>query len=125
MNDFYYKKLDAYHLAKEFALSAYSLLKGFPEFEQFALCNQIRRAAISVPSNIVEGMGRMSVRERLHFLEISYASIFEALCQFDISLSLGYITQEQYDEIEQTTVKLSKVLSGLRKSLMKKLLNSD
>ena len=95
MNDFFYKKLDAYKIAKEFTIYVYSLLKEYPPFEQYALCDQLRRATISVPSNIAEGMGRMSIKERIHFLEISYASMTEVLCQLDISESLGYITKKR------------------------------
>ena len=68
MNDFFYKKVDAYHLAKEYVLYVYSLLKNYPQHENHALCDQIRRAAISIPSNIAEGLGRTAVKERIHFL---------------------------------------------------------
>jgi four helix bundle protein len=120
MNDFFYKKLEAYKLAKEFTIYVYSLLKAYPIYEQYAICDQLRRAAVSVPSNIAEGMGRMSVKERLHFLEISYASIMEVLCQLDISLSLGYINEAQLSEAESLATTLTKVMSGLRKSLENK-----
>ncbi len=120
MNDFFYKKLEAYKLAKEFTIYVYSLLKAYPIYEQYAICDQLRRAAVSVPSNIAEGMGRMSVKERLHFLEISYASIMEVLCQLDISLSLGYINEAQLSEAESLSTTLTKVMSGLRKSLENK-----
>ena len=95
MNDFFYKKLDAYKIAKELTVYVYSLLRKYPSFEQYALCDQLRRAVVSVPSNIAEGMGRMAIKERIHFLEISYASMIEVLCQLDISESLGYITSEE------------------------------
>ena len=120
MNDFFYKKLEAYKLAKEFTIYVYSLLKAYPIYEQYAICDQLRRAAVSVPSNIAEGMGRMSVKERLHFLEISYASIMEVLCQLDISLSLGYVNEAQLSEAESLATTLTKVMSGLRKSLENK-----
>ena len=117
MNDFFYKKLEAYKMAKEFTIYVYSLLKAYPTYEQYAICDQLRRAAVSVPSNIAEGMGRMSIKERLHFLEISYASIMEVLCQLDISLSLGYINEAQLSKAESLATTLTKVMSGLRKSL--------
>ena len=74
MSDFFYKNLDTYKIAKDFVLYTYHLLKKYPSFEQYALCDQLRRSSISVPSNIAEGMGRMAVKERIHFLEIAYAS---------------------------------------------------
>ena len=121
MNDFYYKKLDAYKIAKEFTIYVYSLIRKFPPFEQYALCDQLRRATVSVPSNIAEGMGRMAIKERIHFLEISYASMTEALCQLDISESLGYITLEELQKAEEISDRLGRVMSGLRKSLNDKL----
>ena len=123
MNDFFYKKLEAYKLAKELTMYIYSLLKNFPSYEQYALCDQLRRAAISIPSNIAEGMGRMAVKERIHFLEISYASIMEVICQLDISQSLGYIDERELKDAETKAETLTKVMSGLRKSLSEKVNN--
>ena len=120
MNDFFYKRLDAYNYAKEFTKYIYSLLKKFPAYEQYALCDQIRRSAVSVPSNIAEGMGRMAVKERIHFLEISYASMIEVLSQLDISESLGYITSEELANAEADGLRLARIMSGLRKSLQDK-----
>ena len=125
MNDFFYKKLDAYKIAKEFTIYVYSLIRKFPSFEQYALCDQLRRATVSVPSNIAEGMGRMAIKERTHFLEISYASMTEALCQLDISESLGYITPEELQKVEEISDRLGRVISGLRKSLNEKINNNQ
>ena len=121
MKDFFYKKLDAYNIAKDFTIYVYSIQRKFPSFEQYALCDQLRRAAVSVPSNIAEGMGRMSIKERLHYLEISYASMIEVLCQLDISHSIGYITQEELDKAEEIADHLSRVMSGLKRNLSSKL----
>ena len=123
MNDFFYKKLDAYKIAKEFTIYVYSLVNIFPAYEQYGLCDQLRRAAVSVPSNIAEGMGRMAPKERVHFLEISYASIIEVLCQLDISQTIGYITEEDLANAEEIAGRLTKVMSGLRKSLIDKIQN--
>ena len=121
MKDFFYKKLDAYQIAKEFTLYVYSLVKKFPSYEQFAICDQLRRAAVSVPSNIAEGMGRMAVKERIHFLEISYGSIIEVLCQLDLAMSLGYISEQELDNAEEIASRLTKVMFGLRRSLSEKI----
>jgi four helix bundle protein len=125
MKDFFYKKLDAYKIAKEFTIYVYSLLKKYPSYEQYALCDQLRRAVVSIPSNIAEGMGRMSVKERIHFLEISYASMTEVLCQLDISESLGYISAEELQQAESIVERLARVMSGLRKSLNYKINNNQ
>ena len=125
MKDFFYKNLDAYKVAKEFTIFVYALQRKFPTYEQFAICDQLRRAAVSVPSNIAEGMGRMAIKERLHFLEISYASMIEVLCQLDISHSIGYITKEELDKAEEIGDHLSRIMSGLRKNLSSKLPPQD
>ena len=120
MNDFFYKKLEAYKLAKDFTIYVYSLLNKYPAYEQYAICDQLRRAAVSVPSNIAEGMGRMAIKERLHFLDISNGSLYEVLCQLDISQTLGYISEEEMRKAEDIATHLSKVMSGLKKYLSEK-----
>ena len=119
-NDFFYKKVEAYRKAKEFTIFVYSLLKKFPSYEQYAICDQIRRAVISVPSNLAEGLGRMSIKERIHFIEIGYASLTEVTCQLDISQSLGYITEAELESAEQMSIEVGRIMSGLRKSLIDK-----
>lgn len=120
MNDFYYRKLNAYNLAKELAIFIYRLLIGFPQYEKFALCDQLRRDVISVPSNIAESMGRFSIKERIHFIETGYGSLMEIMCQLEISLSLNYISQEDFQERERRITETAKTMSGLRNSLMNK-----
>ena len=124
MNDFFYKKVDAYHLAKEYVIFVYSLLRKFPQYETYALCDQIRRAAVSIPSNIAEGLGRVSVKERIHFMEIAFGSLAEVSCQLDISESLGYISAEELQEAENRAERLSKVMSGLKNYLATKIISN-
>ena len=121
MNDFFYKKVDAYHLAKEYVVYVYTLLQKYPPYEQYALCDQIRRSVISIPSNIAEGLGRMSIKERIHYIEIAYGSLTEVSCQLDISLALGYISQEELNQAEEMAKRISKVMSGLKNHLSNKL----
>ena len=121
MNDFYYRKLDAYQLAKTLALEIYKLVNTFPERERYGMCDQLRRAAISIPSNIAEGTGRFSIKERIHFLNISYGSLCETMCQMEIAKDLGYISQEAYSETEDLASRVSITISGLKKSLSNKL----
>lgn len=125
MNDFFYKKVDAYHIAKEYVIFVYSLLKRFPQYENYALCDQVRRAAISIPSNIAEGLGRMAIKERIHFIEIAFGSLAEVSCQLDISESLGYISAEELQEAETRAEHLSKVMSGLKNYLSSKINNNS
>ena len=125
MNDFFYKNLDAYKAAKELTLYVYSLLKKYPSHEQYALCDQMRRATISIPSNLAEGMGRMAIKERLRFMDIANGSLMEVLCQLDISQSLNYISEEELLKAEELATHFSKVMSGLRKYLTGKLPPQD
>ena len=92
MNYFYFKKLDVYNYSKELVKYIYLLLKKFPKEEEYALCNQLRRAVISVPSNIAEGFGRTSSKEKIHFIDIAYGSLMEVECQIEISAELGYVS---------------------------------
>ena len=77
MEGFGFQKLDVYKEAKELVKLVYVLLEKYPKTEMFALCDQLRRAVISVPSNIAEGMGRASSKEQVHFLGIAYGSLME------------------------------------------------
>jgi four helix bundle protein len=113
---FAYKKLNVYHKSLAWVLKIYSLVKKFPEIERFALSSQVRRAAVSVPSNIAEGMSRSSAKEISHFLEISYGSLMEVQSQLEIANLLKYITNEDLKTIEPKTEEIAKMLSGLRKN---------
>ena len=79
MNSF--RKLNVYIRAKELVREVYELIKKFPREEQYALCDQLRRAVISVPSNIAEGSGRQSAKDQMHFYTIAYGSLMEVLSQ--------------------------------------------
>lgn len=76
--EYSFQKLNAWQEAKRLVVDVYHLLDCFPRFEKNALCDQIRRAIVSVPSNISEGGERMSLKEKIHFLEIAYGSLMEA-----------------------------------------------
>jgi four helix bundle protein len=97
-----------------FVFAVYKLLDSFPDTEKFALCNQIRRAAISVTSNIAEGVSRTSNKEKIHFLEIAYASMMEVDSQLDISVDLQYIDIDQYESINKRVNNIGRQLSVLR-----------
>ena len=113
---FQFEKLRAWQEARQLVGDVYRLLDKFPQREQFALCDQLRRAVISVPSNIAEGTGRMSVKEQIHFLEIAFGSLMEVYCQLQIAVDLGYITDEELNEVKPKIYGVSKMVSGLRAS---------
>ena len=120
MDDFYYRKLNVYHLSKQLVIDIYSISKKFPASEQFGLTNQIQRAAVSIPSNIAEGMGRFSIKERIHHLEFSLGSLMEVMCQLEIAESLNYIFANELTIQEGNIKEISKMLTGLRRTFEEK-----
>lgn len=115
---FGYRDLRAYQHAKSFVVFVYSLIKSFPKEENYALCDQLRRACVSISSNIVEGMSRTSTKEQLHFIEISYGSLCETMCQLEIAHELHFIDDEQLREAEERTTAIAQMLSGLKRKRM-------
>ena len=116
-NIFGFENLAAYQRALDLVDKVYDLMKGFPSEEKFALCDQLRRAVVSVPSNIAEGLGRMSGKEQVRFIEISYGSLMEVYCQLTIAKRRNYITEDQFRDLAEIIESIAKPLSGLRKSL--------
>ncbi|MBO5427792.1 MAG: four helix bundle protein [Paludibacteraceae bacterium] len=114
-NKYDYKQLDVYKEAKALVVTVYTYIKKFPREEQYALCDQLRRAVISIPSNIAEGSGRRSSKEQVHFLEIAMGSLCEVDCQLDIACDLGYIEQDEYNLASKRMQKIGALINGLRK----------
>ncbi len=114
-----FRDLEAYKEGKVIVKEVYRLLKKFPKEEQYAMCDQLRRAAVSITSNIAEGSGRASVKEKIHFLEFSYGSLMEVLSQLDVAADLGYISQEDFNNFEVKEDKLASLISGLRSYFMR------
>lgn len=115
----FYKNLKVYQASKVVVKDVYQLMKKYPAEERFALCDQLRRAVISVPSNIVEGLSRTTDKEKHHFLNIAYGSLMETLCQLNISADLGYITQEELKQLEDKSVELIRMMKGMMKNYSK------
>ena len=108
-----FRNLNVYIKSKELVKKIYELLKKFPREEQFALSDQLRRAVISIPSNIAEGSGRNSQKDQAHFYNIAYGSLMEVFSQLDIACDLGYISQEEFNQLELLINEEAKMLSGL------------
>ena len=121
MDCFSFFDLRVYKESKELVKSVYRLLEKFPKYETYALGDQLRRAVVSVPSNIAEGSGRFSIKEKIHFIEIAYGSLTECLCQLDIAHDLEYITDEEFNNEKERINIIGKQLSGLRSSFQKQL----
>ena len=121
MDKYTFFDLRVYKESKELVKSVYTLLDRFPKYETYSLGDQLRRAVVSVPSNIAEGSGRFSVKEKIHFLEIAYGSLTETLCQLDIAHDLSYINDEEFNTEKEKINVIGKLLSGLRASFQKQL----
>ena len=109
-----YKNLEAYKESKTLVKMVYGVLKQFPKEETYALCDQLRRAAISVPSNLAEGSGRTSAKDQAHFIEMSYGSLMEVDCQIEIAQELGYISESELAMLAKQVDRVATLLSGLR-----------
>lgn len=110
----HFQNLIVYQQAKELVKFVYAKIKDFPVEERYALCEQLRRSVISIPSNIAEGMGRIAEKEQSHFINIAFGSLMEVLAQMDIAKDLDYISQEEYLHIEKLVNEISRMLSSLR-----------
>ena len=113
-----YKKLDVYAKSRQLVVTVYSLLKHFPAEEKYALCDQLRRAVISILSNIAEGSGRTSAKDQAHFFEMAFGSLMELSCQMDIACDLGYIEQLELTQVEEQAHRIAAMLSGLRRKCL-------
>lgn len=109
-----YKELDVYKESKRLVTMVYALLKQFPKEEQYALCDQLRRAVISIPSNVAEGLGRYSAKEQIHFIEIAYGSLREVDCQLEIACDLNYISVNDIRDVQNQISRIGALLSGVR-----------
>ena len=111
---FSFENLDVYKKARLMIKDIYLLQNTFPKEERYALGDQIRRAAISITANLAEGSGRKSLKEKMHFLEISFGSMTEVFCELQTACDLGYITEQQFEDLRPQFKDIARMLSGLR-----------
>ena len=107
-----YRDLEVWKNAKDLVKVVYIVTQNFPVIEQYGLLLQIRRAAVSIPSNIAEGIGRKSVRETIRFLYISRGSLYELETQIIVAFELNFIAQTTYEEILISLNRVGRLLSG-------------
>ena len=112
-----YTRLRAFELADEVVVLVYQTTAGFPKEELFGLTSQIRRAAVSVPSNIVEGCARDSEADYLRFLNIAFGSLRELHYQLNLSKRLGFLPNKDTSLLKPKVVETEKVLNGLIRAL--------
>ena len=107
--------LNAWKVGHELVIEIYRITKGFPKEELFGLTNQIRRASVSITSNISEGFSRNSYKEKLRFYCIALGSMTEVQNQLIIARDIGYLTNDDFNRLADMTVIVSKLLNGLIK----------
>jgi four helix bundle protein len=112
-----YRELAVWKRGHELALGVYSATKAFPESERYGLTSQIRRASVSVVSNIVEGSARQADREHVRFLRIAHGSICEVQCQLLLSHDLGFLPTGSWKALDENCQHLGRMLNGLIRSL--------
>src|ERR1039458_3399361 len=111
------EKLETWHEAIAFADVVCQLTRNFPAEERFGLTNQMRRAAVSISSNLAEGCSRSSRADYARFVEIATGSLFEVVSQATIGRNQGFLDPSAYQQVYDAAEKQSRLLSGLRKSL--------
>lgn len=116
-----FENLEIWQLSRELTKEIYKITLLFPDEERFGLTNQLRRASVSVSSNIAEGSARRSLKDQAYMLERSFGSCTEIVCQLILSKDLNFITAEQYESlrtiIEELTNKLNAYVKHVRKNV--------
>jgi four helix bundle protein len=116
-----FRELKAWQLAMDLAERVYILTDSFPKSEIYGLTSQIRRAAVSIPSNLAEGHGRTSTKEFLHFIAIAYGSTCELETQILLSHRLKYINMGDLETISALLTETNKTIRGLQKAIRERM----
>ncbi|TLP78822.1 four helix bundle protein [Maribacter sp. ACAM166] len=107
-----YTELDVWKESRILVGSVYKLTRSFPKEELYGLTNQLRRCAVSIPSNIAEGCGRRTAADTIQFLHISRGSLYELETQLFIALDLNYISQEDFNNLNNRVISCKKLING-------------
>ena len=114
-----HKRLDVWRTAVELVVGIYEVTAQFPRTERFSLTDQIRRAALSIPSNIAEGAARQTKKEFHNFLHIAKGSLSELDTHLEVALRLGFLSEKQWADLNTRLEQIDRMLSGLVRSLRK------
>jgi len=115
-----HKNLDVWKKSLDLIIRVYKLTKDFPQYEYYGIVAQMRRAALSISSNIAEGAARQTKKEFIQHLYIAQGSLSELDTQFEIAKSLGYLVSNELIHISELAVRVDKMITGLIKSLKRK-----
>lgn len=116
---FRFEKLDVWQKAVDLADRVYVVTRGFPDEERFGLTSQMRRASVSISSNIAEGSGRGSKKDFAHFVEISYGSLMEVVSQVQVAVRQRFLKEDDRNILYADAEELARMLSGLKTSLLR------
>lgn len=119
MYTYSFEKLEVWIESKNFALIIYRMTKSFPTEEKFGLVSQLRRASISISSNIAEGTSRNTNKDKAHFMTMAYSSTIEVLNQVIIAKDLNFISENEYIEIREKISKITNMLNALKNHFLK------
>lgn len=106
----------AWQQAYKLALIVYEMTKSFPDDEKFGLTNQLRRASVSVASNIAEGFSRQTKKDKVHFYHMGMGSLSEVECQLLIAQGIGYVRESDLHQVKELLVTVGRLLTGLTRS---------
>ncbi|WBX75014.1 four helix bundle protein [Tenacibaculum ovolyticum] len=115
-----FRELIVWQKSMNFVTEVYRISKQFPKEENFGLTSQLRRSAVSIPSNIAEGYGREGLNDYLRFLNIAMASLFELQTQLEISYNLKYISEKEFKKLYDLSREIERMLSSFVRSLKSK-----
>lgn len=113
---FNFERLAVWQKARELSKKIYDVTRTFPAEERYGLALQLRRAVVSVASNIAEGTGRRSIKDQIRFLEIAYGSLLEVCCQMQLGADTGFVSEENFSECRECIREIGLMLNALRKS---------
>ncbi|GHB52195.1 four helix bundle protein [Persicitalea jodogahamensis] len=112
-----FRDLQIWQKSMALVTAIYQTTLNFPNSEQFSLTSQIRRSAVSVPSNIAEGFGRQSLGDYLRFLQIAFGSLFELQTQIEIAANLNYLQKAEFDSLYSQSREIERMMSSLIQKL--------
>lgn len=119
MHQFPFEKLQVWQKSRILVAEIYQITKSFPKEETYGLTNQVRRAIVSVPSNLAEGCTRKTKNERARFTTIAYSSLMETINQMILAKDLSYINENQYQAFREKAEEISRMLNALREAQMR------
>jgi four helix bundle protein len=116
-----FEKLDVWQKARQLIVKIYKLTSKYPNEEKFGLVSQMRRSSVSITSNIAEGTSRSSLKDQIRFTEIAYGSTLELYCQLVSSLDLGFLSENDFQDIDLELKEITNKLNALKNNQTKRL----